>query len=73
MAIYYLITSSLMSDLYTRYCDDKADDCTEDDDKFSVLPTFGFFIMVAWVSVADCISSACKIQNYSVNYTESRY
>ena len=59
MAVYYLITSSMIANLYTRYCDDKddrGDECTEDDDKFSVFPTFGFFIMVAWVSVS-CITN----------------
>ena len=43
----------MIANLYTRYCnrkDDNGDECSEDDDKFTVLPVFGFFIMVAWVS-----------------------
>ena len=54
MAVYYLITSALIANLYTRYCDAQEDndlECDEDDDKFALFPVFGFFIMVAWVSV----------------------
>ena len=53
MAVYYLITSALIANLYTRYCDAQEDpnsECDEDDDKFALFPVFGFFIMVAWVS-----------------------
>ena len=55
MAVYYLITSSLIANLYTRYCDNLDElggECDEDDDKFSIFPVFGFFIMVAWVSIS---------------------
>lgn len=53
MAVYYLITSALIANLYTRYCDNQEDmnsECDEDDDKFALFPVFGFFIMIAWVS-----------------------
>ena len=59
MAVYYLITSALIANLYTRYCDDREDtpfECDEDDDKFALFPVFGFFIMVAWVSVSIIIA-----------------
>lgn len=58
MAVYYLITSSLIANLYTRYCDDKDgtnDECDDDDRKFTIFPVFGFFIMVSWVSIVILI------------------
>ena len=65
MAVYYLITSALIANLYTRYCDALEDnnnvECDEDDDKFALFPVFGFFIMVAWVSVFN---------NYNYEYTD---
>lgn len=57
MAVYYLITSGMTANLYTRYCDNKEEflglpgDCDADDRKFTLIPVLGFFIMVAWVSV----------------------
>ena len=59
----------MIANLYTRYCDakdDRGDECTEDDDKFSVFPTFGFFIMVAWVSVSYITNS------YMITYAKCR-
>lgn len=52
-AIYWLITSSLLSDLYERYCDrqdDRGQDCGDIDEKFVIFPVFGFICMSAWVS-----------------------
>jgi len=54
MALYMLITSALIANLYTRYCDrqeDRGSECDDDvDAKFTVFPVFGFFILVVWVS-----------------------
>jgi len=64
MAVYMLITSALIANLYTRYChsDDLDEDldyyndydpvtCNEKGyDKFSIFPIFGFIIMIDWVS-----------------------
>jgi len=57
MAVYMLITSAVIANLYTRYCDDLDDngsECEDDvDGKFVVFPVFGFVIMVVWVSIID--------------------
>jgi len=54
MAIYYLITSAMIANLLARYCSDKEDqtntECTDDENKFSLFPVLGFFIMIMWVS-----------------------
>ncbi|XP_065908590.1 uncharacterized protein [Dysidea avara] len=47
MAVYMLITSALIANLYTRYCDD-ATECQGYERKFIIFPVFGFFLMVAW-------------------------
>lgn len=53
MAVYYLITSAMIANLYDRYCDDN--DCDDDESKFTVFPVLGFIIMVTWVSsVSQC-------------------
>ena len=52
MALYYLITSGLIANLYVRYCDDK-DECNDDDSKFNLFPVLGFFIMITWVSTVS--------------------
>lgn len=52
-AVYWLITSALLADLYERYCDnieDAGGECSDDDEKFIVIPVFGFVCMGAWVS-----------------------
>ena len=52
-ALYWLITSALLADLYERYCDNIEDgggECSDDDEKFIVIPVFGFVCMGAWVS-----------------------
>ena len=53
-AVYWLITSALLADLYERYCDDIEDrlggECSDNDEKFIVIPVFGFVCMGAWVS-----------------------
>jgi len=52
LAIYWLITSALLADLYSRYCDEDETGikCEDDEKKFIVLPVFGFICMSAWVS-----------------------
>jgi len=54
-----LITSAVIANLYTRYCDYEENECREDAEaKFTIFPVFGFFIMVIWVSsireICDC-------------------
>ena len=53
MAVYYLITSALIANLFNRYCDNG--DCDDDEDKFAVFPVLGFIIMITWVSM--CMQS----------------
>ena len=54
MAVYMLITSALIANLYTRYCDrqeDNGGECDDDvDGKFTIFPVLGFAILVVWVS-----------------------
>jgi len=51
MALYMLITSALIANLYTRYCDRETNECREDvEAKFIIFPVFGFIIMAIWVS-----------------------
>jgi len=57
-----LITSALITNLYTRYCDTPMAEynsnyyydpvtCKEKGyDKFSIIPVFGFIVMADWVS-----------------------
>jgi len=64
MSVYYLITSALIANLYTRYCNDKEDkgsECDEDDEKFIAFPVFGFFIMVTWVSDVNIEYTVCLL------------
>ena len=62
MGIALLITSWLMVNLYTKYCDylhyrdpqdqqydDYPEKCGENESHFIVLPFFGFSTMAAWV------------------------
>ena len=64
MGVMFLITSSMMSDIYVKYCeslkdpdypfnnyddDDDDDLCRKLDKHFLMLPIFGYFTMVAWV------------------------
>ena len=69
MGIIMLVTSSLMANLYNKFCDYfedypiDLDLCGEDDDyrDFLVLPVFGYFTMLAWVrykSVSVNVASA---------------
>ena len=53
LAVYWLITSAMLADLYERYCDRLEDnklECGDTEEKFVVLPIFGFVCMGAWVS-----------------------
>ena len=53
LAIYWVIISSMLANLYQRYCDDLEDrggECDDDDEKFITLPVIGFLCMGAWVS-----------------------
>ena len=62
MGVMFLITSSMMSDIYAKYCEDLKymkdeddpynlhdDQCGKDQRHFLILPIFGYFTMVAWV------------------------
>ena len=59
MGIMFLITSSMMSNIYVKYCEslkDRDNPYDYDDDQcgklekhFVILPVFGYFTMVAWV------------------------
>ncbi|XP_065905153.1 uncharacterized protein [Dysidea avara] len=53
MAVYLLVTSALLANLYTRYCDeiDEFSKCEEDERRFLVIPVFGFLTMVGWAVV----------------------
>ena len=53
LAIYWVIISSMLANLYQRYCDDLEDrgsGCDNDDKKFITLPVMGFLCMGTWVS-----------------------
>jgi len=51
MAVYWLISSALLADLYNKYCSDEDNsDCEKREKKFIILPLLGFVCMSAWVS-----------------------
>jgi len=67
MATYMLITSAMIANLYTRYCDD-ATECQGYEHKFIMFPVFGFFLMVAWVSdmnVYGCLYTCSHTQTHT--------
>ena len=56
MGIMLLVTSSLMANIYVKYCDflkdydyDYSTKCGEDERPFVILPLFGYFTMIIWV------------------------
>ena len=52
MGIALLVTSSLMTNIYIKYCESDLnyyEKCGDDEAHFLVLPVFGFFTMAAWV------------------------
>ena len=51
MGIALLVTSSLMANIYVKYCDQNyyREKCGDDEAHFLILPVFGFFTMAAWV------------------------
>ena len=52
MAIYLLVTSALLANLYHKFCKllHEADFvCDSDEKKFLVLPVFGFLTTIGWV------------------------
>ena len=58
MGIMLLVTSSLMANIYVKYCDyledqiydyDYPTKCGDDEKPFVVLPLFGYFTMIIWV------------------------
>ena len=54
MALYMLITSALIANLYTRYCDREENECRGDvEAKFTIFVVFGFIILVIWVSIVQ--------------------
>jgi len=65
MAVYWLISSALLADLYRDYCDELDDrsqdlgidlECTDTDERFIATPVLGFVCLVGWVSI-KCITS----------------
>ena len=56
MAIYLLVTSALLANLYNKYCDYgdywsyEVIKCGDDEKHFLVLPIFAFLTMAGWVS-----------------------
>ena len=67
MGLMMLVTSSLMANLYNKFCDHVkelpfgTDICAEDDDynHFLVMPVFGYFTMLAWVMCKNLFVSLC--------------
>ena len=59
MGVMFLITSSMMSNIYAKYCEhlkdqynpfyDNDNHCGELEKHFLMLPVFGYITMVAWV------------------------
>ena len=59
MAVYWLISSALLADLYRDYCDELDDrdfECTDTDERFIATPVLGFVCLVGWVSVKYIMS-----------------
>ena len=56
MAIYLLVTSALLTNLYNKYCDydywpyEEVIECGDDEKRFLILPIFGFLTMAGWVN-----------------------
>jgi len=48
MAVYWIITTALLGDLYRQYCDDF--ECDERERKFLALPILSGFCIAGWVS-----------------------
>ena len=71
MTIYLLVTSSLLADLYRRYCDQDFGECGDDERNFLTIPLFGYLTMIGWVrqSVHMCASYACDVQEFTTNYS----
>ena len=71
MAIYLLVTSSLLADLYRRFCDQDFVECEDDARNFLTIPLFGYLTMIGWVrqSVHMCVSYACDVQEFNTNYS----
>jgi len=60
MAVFWLISSALLADLYRDYCeelDDADRECNDTDERFIATPVLGFVAMVGWVSVKQIIST----------------
>ena len=79
MFIMFLVTSSLMADLYRKFCDYVQDinkpflpvECGEHQRSFMTLPLFGYFTMIVWVRlyikasyIARCIIMIMYIYVY---------
>ena len=74
MTVYLLVTSSLLADLYSKYCDQEFVECGYDERHFLTIPLFGFLTMIGWVrqSVHMCVSygnGACDVQELTTNYS----
>ena len=51
MAAYWLVTGALLADLYRRYCNNKDNDCDDEERRFTVLTVMSFITAGGWVSV----------------------
>jgi len=63
MAVFWLISSALLADLYRDYCeelDDRGIECDDTDERFIATPILGFVTMVGWVSVEQHQLMACN-------------
>jgi len=53
MAVYWLISSALLADLYRDYCDkleERDTECDDTDRRFIATPVMGVITLIGWVS-----------------------
>ncbi|XP_065896346.1 uncharacterized protein [Dysidea avara] len=57
MSVYLLVTSALLANLYTSFCDEESEECGDDERNFLVLPLFGFLTLIGWgiVGLFSCV------------------
>ena len=66
LAIYWLISSSLVANLYVRYCGNDQNVCTREVNRFIILPIMGYLSMLAWVSFNTSATIAAVYNMYVV-------
>ena len=72
MALYMLITSALIANLYTRYCEENK--CREDvEAKFIIFPVVGFIILAIWVSSVSQIYDHTHTLNFCYAYEQATW